>query len=97
MWYDKILHQFCLSFTELKRSPGLNLDDVSSSQWIADSNFCTHILIYPLVKYAERTKTLVLMEEFVKSIMNCVDWCQFTGQNVFQNLRLTYKHLKRPT
>lgn len=45
-----------------------NMSDKATSKWLAASNFCTHILIYPLIKYDEVTKKAVLMDDEYKSI-----------------------------
>jgi hypothetical protein len=53
-----------------KRKPqdrDLDINDPNLSRWILMSNFCTHILIYPLAKFDELTKRLVFMEDFYKS------------------------------
>ncbi|CAB3373271.1 Hypothetical predicted protein [Cloeon dipterum] len=52
----------------------------SASKWIVDSNFCTHILLYPLVKYDEARKKAVFMDEFFNTLR--------THIKTFQSARL---------
>lgn len=69
---DQFLTCFIIIIVRVsKRKPKdevFDLDSPNLSRWLAMSNLCTHVLIYPLFKYDELTKRVVFMEDLYKSI-----------------------------
>jgi len=44
-----------------------NMSEKNTAKWLVKSQFCTHILIYPLIKYYDMSKRAVLMDDQYKS------------------------------